>query len=66
MQIFINDIPSECPENITITQLLAQQEIQPLNIAVAIDDAVVSKANWDTTVLQDGSRIIIIKAVQGG
>lgn len=66
MQIFINDISSECPENITITQLLAQQEIQPVNIAVAIDDAVVSKANWDTTVLQDGSRIIIIKAVQGG
>lgn len=66
MQIFINDIPSECLENITITQLLAQQEIQPVNIAVAIDDAVVSKANWDTTVLQDGSRIIIIKAVQGG
>ncbi len=66
MQIFINDTPTECPENITITQLLVQQEIQPVNIAVAMDDSVVSKANWDTTVLKDGSRIIIIKAVQGG
>lgn len=66
MQIFINDIPAECPENTTISQLLAQQEIQPVNIAVAVDDSVVSKANWDTTVPKDGSRIIIIKAVQGG
>ena len=66
MQIFINDTPTECTENITITQLLVQQEIQPVNIAVAMDDSVVSKANWNTTVLKDGSRIIIIKAVQGG
>lgn len=66
MQIFINDTPVECPENTTITQLLVQQEIQPVNIAVAINDSVVPKANWDTTVLKDGSRIIIIKAVQGG
>lgn len=66
MQIFINDTPVECPENTTITQLFVQQEIQPVNIAVAINDSVVPKANWDTTVLKDGSRIIIIKAVQGG
>ncbi len=66
MQIFINDTPSECPENTTITQLLLLQGIQAVNIAVAVNDSVVSKTNWDNTVICDGSRIIIIKAVQGG
>ncbi len=66
MQVFINDTPVECPPKTTVAQLLSQQKIQPVNIAVAVDNTVVSKANWDTAVLQDGSRITIIKAVQGG
>lgn len=66
MQIFINDIPYSCDENCSLTELLSRQGIQPVNIAVAINNTVIPKNQWDTTLLTDHSNIIIIKAVQGG
>ena len=46
MHIFINDVATECPENSTILQVLTQQDISPLNIAIALDNTVVPKAQW--------------------
>ncbi len=66
MQIFINDIPVECQSGISLTHLLALQDIQPLNIAIAIDNTVIPKTQWETTFIREGSHILIIKAVQGG
>jgi len=66
MNIFVNDTPTQCGEQTTITELLSQQDIQAVNIAVALDNMVIPKAQWDTTVVKDGCNIIIIKAVQGG
>ena len=66
MHIFINDVATECPENSTILQVLTQQDISPLNIAIALDNTVVPKAQWETTLVRDGSQLLIIKAVQGG
>lgn len=66
MQIFINDIAAECPENSSISQILSQQSIVPQNIAIALDNVVIPKKQWETTVVKNNSRLIIIKAVQGG
>ena len=60
MHIFINDVATECPENSTILQVLTQ------HIAIALDNTVVPKAQWETTLIRDGSQLLIIKAVQGG
>ena len=35
-------------------------------IAIAVDFNVIPRPDWGKTVLQDGSKIIVIKAVQGG
>lgn len=66
MQIFINDSPITCPENSSLSEILSANGIPVQNIAVAIDSTVIPKAQWDTTRVGDGSRIMIIKAVQGG
>lgn len=66
MQIFINDTSTECREHTTLIELLNQQGIQPLNIAIAMDNTVIPKAQWATSVVKEGCNIIIIKAVQGG
>lgn len=66
MQIFINDTPTQCPDQSTISEILSRQNIQPTNIAIAVNDTVIPKAQWDKTVLTDGSNMMIIKAVQGG
>ncbi len=66
MQIFINDRPCEYPEKINITTLLVRENIQAEHIAVALNDTVIPRRQWDSTELTDGCRILIIKAVQGG
>ena len=66
MQIFINDKATHCsPEN-TLKEVLSNNGIPFKNSAVAIDFTVIPKTEWENTKLQDGNKIIIIKAVQGG
>ncbi len=66
MQIFINDRPCECPEKISITTLLARENIRTDHIAIALNDTVIPRSQWDSTELTNACRILIIKAVQGG
>jgi sulfur carrier protein len=66
MQIFMNDAAVACAEGTTVAELLAQEGIAPVNVAVAVEDTVVPKAQWDKTALTEGARVIVIKAVQGG
>ena len=66
MQIFINDKVFECPAGVTLPEVLEANDIKTDNIAVAVDFSVIPRPNWNKTVLQDGNKIIIIKAVQGG
>ena len=66
MEIYINDTLKTCQEGITISELLVQENVQPINIAIAVDETVISKKLWDTTKVTPGAKIIIIKAVQGG
>lgn len=66
MQIFINDTPITCNGDSSLEKILTTEGLPLINVAVAIDDTIIPKVQWATTYLQDGSRIIIIKAVQGG
>lgn len=66
MKIFINDVPVSCPEDITLQEVLQNQSIPLVNIAVAIDNTVIPKTQWEKTIVQEGNNILIIKAVQGG
>ena len=66
MQISINDKTFECHAGATLPEVLEANNIKTENIAVAIDFNVIPRPEWGKTILQDGSKIIIIKAVQGG
>lgn len=66
MTVFINEQQTDCAENTTLSQFLQQQHIDTSHIAVAINDSVVFRKNWDSAILSDGCRILIIKATQGG
>ena len=66
MQVFINDKAFECAHCTTLTEVLEANAIPTDNVAIAVDFNVIPRPNWEKTVLQDGSKIIIIKAVQGG
>ena len=66
MEIFVNDAPVSCEEGATVSEVLAQDGITPVNIAVAVNESVVPKSQWEATKLTAGARLLVIKAVQGG
>lgn len=52
----------------TIAELLEQQGIAPTQqgIAIAINDTVIPRRAWPTHRLQEGDRVEVITAMQGG
>jgi sulfur carrier protein len=67
MTIYINSIPKELPASAHIQDALSAVSItSPNGIAIAINNNVVPKPQWDTYPLQPEDKITIIKATQGG
>lgn len=66
MTVFINGEGVECDANTLLADFLEQQKINTTNIAIAINDAIVFRKNWTTTLLTNGCNILIIRPTQGG
>ena len=56
-------IPTEAA---TLSQLIEQQRIPVAGIAVALGSRVVRREQWETTPLEEGCEITVIRATQGG
>lgn len=53
----------------SVAGLLREIGLDPRNpkgIAVAVNDEVVRKGEWETTILREGDRVEVITALQGG
>ena len=66
MIVYVNGEPREVVEPVTIADLVADGGETPRGIAIALDGAVIPRADHRTTALADGARIEIVTAVQGG
>jgi sulfur carrier protein len=67
IELFVNSKPQQFTTPLSLTQLLADKNlITAKGIAVAVNDTVIPKTNWDQTQLTDRDRITIITATQGG
>jgi sulfur carrier protein len=66
--IFVNGEPVHAPAHPTIRDVLLERGIDPdtAGIAVAVDAEVARRGVWPTRTLQDGARVEIVRAVQGG
>lgn len=67
MNIYVNNKLHAVNEETTVTQLL--EILQPgvqRGVAVAVDNQVVPKAEWEQYRLQSDCKITLIKAAQGG
>ena len=55
-------------EAVTVAALLAAREIAPdgRGVAVAVNGALVRRADWATTALRAGDTVEIVRAMQGG
>ena len=67
MEITVNQQNHSVADNCTLQQMLAIVIQQPLTgVAIAINQQIIPKNNWDSHLLKSNDNIILIKATQGG
>lgn len=66
MTITLNGKPTDLTAGTTVADAVARLGSGPTGVAVAVNDDVVPRASWSTTVLRPGDRVEVLTAVQGG
>ena len=66
IDITVNNEPYQFEKAVDLPVLLDQLKIPAKGIAIAINNVVVSRVNWNKTKVRDQDNILVIKAVQGG
>jgi sulfur carrier protein len=68
MTILVNGEAHELEPGTTVGALLAALDVPGgvAGVAVAVDAEVVPRGQWQTTTLDDGARVEVLRAIQGG
>lgn len=66
MIVIINGSEHEVAESANLAELVAEVSNASSGIAVALNEEVVPRHDWSSTVLRAGVRIEVLTAVQGG
>ena len=64
MKIFVNGTPTEIPLDLNIYMLLDQLDVQKKHIAIEINENIIFKTDWESTKLEEGDKIEIVKAMK--
>ncbi len=62
----VNGATRELAEDATVTSLLAVLGRDDRGVAVAVNETVVPRRVWPSTILRAGDRIEVLRAAQGG
>lgn len=66
MKVQVNNKEVEISPSSTITQLAAQLELAVLGIAIAVNNRMIPRTEWEKYVLKESDVLVIIKAACGG
>lgn len=66
MNITVNNKPYHSENTLSLSQLLTNLAIDDKGTAVALNEDIISRNQWDCQTLSDGDNIIVIKATAGG
>ncbi|MCH8147084.1 MAG: sulfur carrier protein ThiS [Planctomycetes bacterium] len=66
MRVVLNGHDEIVPDGITVGDLLDQRKVQPIRVAVEINEDIVRRRTFDETVIREGDRIEIATFVGGG
>ena len=68
MTIPLNGEPPELEPGTKVKGLLDALDVPggARGVAVAVDAEVVPRGEWETTMLDDGARVEVLRAIQGG
>lgn len=64
--IKVNEKQHQFKESISLQDVLERLKVTQNGIAVAINQNIISKTDWDITQLSNNDNILIITATQGG
>lgn len=64
--IYVNGEGSDVPPGTTLRDLLRRLDAPERGVAIAVDAEVVPRGEWSTYTLDDGARVEVLIAVQGG
>ncbi|MDN3596041.1 sulfur carrier protein ThiS [Zunongwangia endophytica] len=62
----VNNQNHSFKEPVKLLELLEQLNIQASGVAVAINNEIISKLKWEHTLLEEGNKVLVIRATQGG
>ncbi|MTI33012.1 sulfur carrier protein ThiS [Xanthovirga aplysinae] len=67
LNLIVNDQPCQYQNSVNLSKLLEDMKLSGRGgIAIAVNDVVIPKANWENYVLNDKDAVILITATQGG
>lgn len=67
MNVIVNNKTVELPDASGINALLQQLNLSsPQGIAIAVNEQVIPKSDWQSCVLKDNDAVLLIRATQGG
>ncbi len=66
MQIWFNDEPLACADNLSVSALLTQlEQLQP-GVALALNQHILPRERWEDHLLQEGDRVLLFQVIAGG
>lgn len=66
MQVILNDKPHNINDGATVADLLRGLNMEPVRVAVEINEDIVSRKTFAETRIREGDRIEIVTFVGGG
>ena len=61
-----NDINNNIDTPITVNELVKLLNLQSQNIAIAVNEQVIRRSEWETIKIKNNDRVDIVRAVGGG
>jgi sulfur carrier protein len=66
MQILFNDAPMDVNDTLTVSALLDQLDQFKPGAALALNQQILPREQWDLHRLQDGDQILLFQVIAGG
>ena len=66
MRIIVNGQPENADAEVTIASLIEMHNLEPLRVAVEVNEQLVRRRQFEETQLQPGDRVEIVTFVGGG
>ncbi len=66
MNVIINGTPRQVADGISVRDAVGLITAAAAGVAAAVNDEVVRRAAWDSTLLAEGDQVEVLTAVQGG